>query len=171
MSSPRWVDRRRRLASVVVGAIVLAACGGGDGNRAACSAVERVLESSGTHVLPGVEVTFEYSPPTSGPHQVPAPGPGVSEDPIAEPLQVAALEQGWVLLQYSPEAPAADIAALEALASTDGVIIAPGARPFDDDATFAFTAWSRRQLCSALDLAAARAFIVGYQGVFFTPHG
>lgn len=150
-------------------AMVSGACGGGSA-AASCSDTERLIEAGSIHVLPGNEVRYDHSPPTSGAHQVPAPESGASSEAIDEPRQVAALEAGFVLLQYSSAASATDIAALELLASIDGVIVAPGIRPFDQDAAFAFTAWTQQKLCNVFDLEAAEAFVDRYLGVFFSAH-
>ena len=137
---------------------------------AACTEIERIVDPSPIHVFDSDDVTYNSSPPTSGPHQVPGPEPGVAATPIPEAQQVAALETGTVLIQYATDVAAADVAELEALAQNDGVLVAPGARAFDDDATIAFTAWGVRQLCSELDIDAAEAFIEARVGVFFVDH-
>lgn len=156
---------------LAAGLVMLAGCSGG-GSAAVCAPVERIVEAGNIHVLPGTEVTYEASPPTSGPHQIPAPEPGVYAEPIAEPLQVAMVESGYVLVQYGSSVDAAAVTALEALAtSQDDVAVAPGVRPFDDEAAVAFTAWSKRQLCTATDVDAAQMFIDEHVGVFFTEHG
>ncbi len=150
--------------------VVLGACGG-DGPAAVCNDVERILEPGNIHVLPGADVAFQNSPPTSGPHRVPAPAPRVRGTPVEEASQVAALEQGYVLIQYDGSVEAADIAKLESLVAVDGrVVVAPGARTFDGDAAVAFTSWSKRQLCAGTDIDAATAFISDHAGVFFTTH-
>lgn len=148
---------------------ILTACGGGTA-ASSCAAIERVIEPGSIHVLPGNVVRYMYSPPTSGPHQVPAPDPGIFSEAITEPRQVAALESGFVLLQYDRSASAADVAALEALASIQGVMVAPGVRTFDQDASIAFTAWTKQQLCIGLDVEAAEAFIEEHVGLFFRTH-
>ncbi len=151
---------RRSLRLALAATLLATSCqGGGSGPSGACAPVERLLEPSAIHLLPGANATFKYSPPTSGPHRFPAPVPGVSTNPIDEAAQVAALEAGAVLLQYDPDTDDAAIAALEELAGTGDVIVAPGARAFDDSALIAFTAWGHRQLCSDVDVSAARSFI------------
>lgn len=149
-------------------AIVGAACGGGDPE--ACSEPERVIEPSSVHVLPGVEVNYEASPPTSGPHLIPAPSPGVHTAPIDEPRQVGALETGIVIIQYSSVVGADEVGVLEALADENQVIVAPGFRSFDDGASVAFSAWGIRQLCSDADSATAQTFIDTHAGVVFANH-
>jgi hypothetical protein len=160
---------RRTLGLWLAVLTVTASCGG-SGSGTVCASVERILEPSSIHVLPGAEVTFTYSPPTSGPHRFPAPSPGVYDSPIDEPTQVAALEEGAVILQYGSGVDAAAIAVLEQLRVEDGVIVAPGVRPFDDSAAVAFTAWGHRQLCTTVDVSTAQTFIDDRVGALATDH-
>ena len=146
---------------------MLTACGG-SASTAICSPEEQIIEPSSLHVIGDTEVVYESSPPTSGPHQVPAPTGGVRSDALSEPLQVGALESGAVILQYQPDT--AETATLERLADTDGVLVMPAVRDFDDDAAVAFTAWGVRQLCSAVDADAAAAFVEAHAGTFFVNH-
>ncbi len=161
---------RRALGLLAMASLAATACSQSSG-AAACSEPERIVEAGNVHVLPGAEVTFDLSPPTSGPHEIPAPPAGVHGDPISEPRQVAAIESGMVILQHGSEVAAADVHMLRALADDRGVIVAPGARAFDDGASIAFTAWGTRQLCSGLDLAAAESFVDRYLGVSSLDHG
>ena len=137
---------------------------------AICSPEERIIEPSSLHVIGDTEVVYDSSPPTSGPHQVPAPTGGARLEPLSEALQVGALESGAVILQYQPAVAGAGSADLEDLALPDGVLVAPAVRAFDDDAAVAFTAWGVRQLCSAVDIDAAAAFIDDHLGTFFVNH-
>ena len=160
----------RRALGLWLAALTVTASCGGSASDSVCGPVEGIQEPSSIHVLPGVEVTFTYSPPTSGPHRFPAPPPGIYDSPIAEPTQVAALEEGAVMLQYSSGVDAAAIASLEQLAGEDGVIVAPGVRPFDNSSAVAFTAWGHRQLCTAVDVSMAQAFIDDRVGALATDH-
>ncbi len=159
----------RPAAICAAATLVLAGCGGADATGA-CLPEERIIEPSAIHVIGDTEVTYASSPPTSGPHQIPAPELGVSAVAVSEPLQVGALETGAVLIQYQAEVPAADVAALEALADADGVLVAPAIRPFDEEAAVAFSAWGLRQLCERADVDAAAAFVERNVGVFFVDH-
>ena len=145
------------MAALALGALAAAACGGNQ--QTACGEVENVFEPSSVHVLAGTDVSYELSPPTSGPHMVPAPDPGVYSAPISEPLQVGAVEAGAVIVQYRESVAASDVEMLEALAEDRPIIVAPAARALDDDSIVAFTAWGVRRLCSGVDLDAAREFI------------
>lgn len=157
---------RRLLVAVAASAVLLAACGGDDA-AVICSPEERIIEPSSLHVIGDTEVVYDSSPPTSGPHQVPAPTGGTRTDPLSEPLQVGTLESGAVIVQYTSDIDATE---LETLARDEGVLVTPAVRTLDDDATVAFTAWGVRQLCSAVDVDAARAFIDRNLGVFFVNH-
>lgn len=159
-----------RFCGFALAASLLAAACGGDSGPSACAPVEHVVEAGGIHVLPGAEVAYDLSPPTSGPHQLPAPTPGVSVDPVPEPLQVSALEAGLVIVHHAPELPAAERSQLEALARLDGVLVTPAATGLDASALVAFSAWGTRQLCAALDLDAAEAFIDARAGIVFVEH-
>lgn len=170
MPPPTFSLRRAiRLATIVLAPVLIAfsACSSG---QEACGDVERLIDSSSLHVLPGAEITYEHSPPASGPHQLPAPAAGVQEEPIDEPLQVAALEAGMVVVQYQPTVSPQGVADLEALADPDVVIVAPAVRAFDGDAEVAHTSWGRRQLCTSPDVDAAAAFIEAFQGAVFIDH-
>lgn len=162
--------RRHPTAVIAISGLLLAACGGSDGAAAICSPEERIIEPSSLHVIGDTEVVYESSPPTSGPHQVPAPTGGVRTDPLSEPLQVGALESGAVILQYRPDTAPAAVAGLEDLARADGVVVMPAAAALDEGATVAFTAWGVRQLCSAVDADAAEDFIGDHIGTFFVNH-
>lgn len=156
------------VTALAVGLVIVIVMASGDAPDA-CAPVEQVVEGGALHLLPGVEVTYEHSPPTSGPHELPAPAGGVSPTPIPEPRQVAFVETGGVILQYDRAVDGDDVAALEALAS-ESVLVAPAVRPFDDDARVAFTAWSNRQLCDAVSIDAAENFIGTYAGAYFVNH-
>lgn len=157
------------IALVVLAAGMTAFLIAADGDDPVCAPIEQVTEPGGFHVLPGTEVTYELSPPTSGPHLLPGPDGGVYDEPIDEARQVSVLEVGNIMLQYSPAIEASDLADLEALASAE-VVVAPAVRAMDRDATVAFTAWGVRQRCTAMDVGAAEAFIDRYQGAFFVNH-
>ena len=152
-----------------VAALVASACGANE--QAVCGSEQHAFEASNIHVLPGTEISYELSPPTSGPHTVPAPDPGIYRTPISEPLQVGAVEAGTVIVHYGKSLPVNDIEAWEALALDRPVIVAPAARTLDDDATIAFTAWGVRQLCLAVDLDAARLFIDSHSFAPERQHG
>lgn len=150
----------RRLLLLVALLGPLTACGGSDG--AACGPVtqETLDPNSGLHVLPGQEQpAYTTDPPTSGAHYSLPPPTGAVDAPIDRPLQVTALEGGQVLVQYRDLA-AADVAALEDLASDDAVVA-----PDPDQAEpVVLTAWITKQTCSGVDVETVDRFIQEQQG-------
>jgi hypothetical protein len=157
------------VARVLVAAalITLPACGR---SGPACGAVETLVEPTEGHVIPPAAVPYAHHPPTSGRHYPDAPAPGVHRAAIAEPVQVAALERGWVFLQYARgRASSADRRALEEVAKARQprgrprvvVVVAPAAR-IDERAAVAMTAWDHRQLCRRASVPDAARFVVSY---------
>lgn len=133
----------------------------------ACGEVERLFEPGGnTHVINPEAARFRHHPPSSGPHfSGNPPRSGVHDEPVAEALQVTALEFGAVVVSY--ERGLADDARerLEALADDrDDVLVTPAAAPIDGAASVALTAWERRLLCSEVSIAAAEEFIAEFAG-------
>ena len=65
------------------------------------------------HIPPSQAERVRYSttPPTSGPHFAFTVATGVYDRPVAEGLTVHAMEHGHVVIQYAPDAAAADVAA------------------------------------------------------------
>ncbi len=147
-----------------------AACSAGDstvGAGDACGEVERLFESGGnTHVIDPAAARFEHHPPSSGPHfSGNPPRAGVHDEPVAEALQVTALEFGVVVVSYQRGLDDDARGRLETLASDrDDVLVTPAAVPIDDAATVALTAWERRVLCSEVSITAAEEFIAEFAG-------
>ena len=147
----------RRLALAVV-LLLVAGCGGGDDDGGACGPITReALDSSYlVHVLGDAQdVEYTSDPPTSGPHQRAPAGGGSLDDPLSRPMQVGILELGYVLLQYGPDLPTADLTSLHTLGGP-GVVVAPNA---DLPAPLVATAWTYKRTCDAVDLAALQEFI------------
>ncbi len=166
-----------RLRTPVIGLFVLAVLLGvaavarvdGVGSRP-CRALERVIDPSPLHVVGDADVTYALSPPTSGPHQLPAPVAGVYDVAIPEPLQVGALESGLVIVQYDATVGDADRETLVAAARGPGVIVAPAVRSFDEGAHVALTAWGVRQLCDEVDTETVSSFVGDRAGAYFVTH-
>jgi uncharacterized protein DUF3105 len=157
----------RRLPAVLVAlAALLTACGGGGSDDAACSPEvrERLDPNSIQHLLPGAAApTYQTHPPTSGAHQVGAWPTGVLTDTIREPVQVALLEGGEVVVQYrGRDVDAAEREEMEAFARrTARVTVAPNP---DLPAPIVATAWTYKQTCTRLDSGALGRFVRAHAG-------
>ena len=154
--------RSTRTVAIAV-AVVLTLAGCGDDEDAACSPVqeERLDPASASgHVLPGAaEPRYLTDPPTSGPHQSATPPRGRLREPLARPAQVALLEHGEVLLQHR-DLSADDRDDLEGLAG-ENVTVAPNPTL---TAPVVATAWTTKQTCERVDIAALRDFIREHRG-------
>jgi hypothetical protein len=154
----------RLLAAVAIALSLLSGCGG-DGADSACAPAvrERLDPNSIQHLLPGASIPpYETHPPTSGAHQVGAWPTGVLTDPIRDPVQVAMLEGGEVLVQYGPAVAAADRRDLEAFARGNAhVTVAPNA---DLPAPIVATAWTYKQTCTGVDTGALGRFVRAHAG-------
>ena len=167
------------LTAGALAAVVLGACSGGGERRVPeppasapgpgrCGpdALEPLDPRSTQHLLPGSPPpSYAGDPPTSGPHAVGATPRGALDRPLPEPVQVALLEEGVVLVQHH-SVTADDRRRLEALAG-DAVVVAPRAGP---GPPVVATAWRHRMVCAGVDLAALRAFIASRRGAAAAPH-
>ncbi len=147
---------------VVPALLGLAGCGGGSSRPCSAARHEPLDPRSDIHLLPGAPTpTYATDPPTSGPHRVGSYPRGVLTAPLTDPVQVALLEKGFVLIQYrSGPGPLATLAA-----ASPYVTVAPNPTlPADVVAT----AWQYDQRCSgppsAAMVGALRAFIASRVG-------
>jgi hypothetical protein len=154
----------RVLAAVVVALSLLSGCSGG-GSDSACGPEvrERLDPNSIQHLLPGASIpAYETHPPTSGAHQVGAWPTGVLTDPIRDPVQVAMLEGGEVLVQYGPGVATSERKDLEAFARRNAhVTVAPNA---DLPTAIVATAWTYKQTCTGVDTGALGRFVRAHAG-------
>ncbi len=109
-------------------------------------------------------------PPTSGARTAKLAPWGIHSKPISNELQVANLDEGGVIVQYSCDAQAEQCASLvktlEAIGNsyTDKkVIIAPG--PGIVDAHISLSAWGRLMKSDTVDTTKIREFIDAYEGL------
>jgi hypothetical protein len=157
----------RRLPAVLVAlATLLTACRAGKSDDAACAPEvrERLDPNSIQHLLPGAPApTYQTHPPTSGAHQVGAWPTGVLTDTIREPVQVALLEGGEVVVQYRQrDLDAAERNDIEAFARrTARVTVAPNP---DLPAPIVATAWTYKQTCTDIDNDALGRFARAHAG-------
>ena len=148
---------------LVATAVALPGCGGGGKSESGCAAPvrERLDPNSAQHLVGDAEPPPYLShPPTSGAHKVGRWPAGTLTKPIDEPVQVAMLEGGAVLLQYRDLSPA-DRKRLETL-SGGHVSVAPNAHLPD---RVVATAWTWKQTCGDVDVPALRTFIATHGGV------
>ncbi len=162
--------RRRRLVRGLVVAVLVAA-GAFAGFRFYGWLTEPVtwqtFADQGNAHLPGAESVFDgynSDPPTSGPHAPTRPAWGIHDRPIPKPLQVHALEDGGVLVQYNCPTGCPELVAQ--LASIVGrypseVILAPyPGMP----RRIALTAWTKLDTFDEVDEARIVRFIEKFRG-------
>lgn len=157
-----------RTVIVLIGVVLFASCGSGSdgpepgtspaaGDKGCAAVVVDPLDPRGNqHLLPGAPApSYATEPPTSGPHDAGDPVTGLQAGPLSGPVQVTVLERGGIVVQFRPALPAEEREKLADLAG-ERVVVAPG--PSLPSQVIA-TAWRRRLVCEALDLAAIRKFI------------
>lgn len=110
-------------------------------------------------------VSYNTSPPTSGPHLNQKAAWGVSEEQIVDELQVHNLEDGGVIIHYDPEK--VDDATKTNLANivngySDKVILEPYA---DLETAIVLTAWTKIDKLQAFDEDEITSFIAAYRGI------
>lgn len=125
---------------------------------------ERLDSNSIQHLLPGAaSPTYQTHPPTSGAHQVGAWPTGVLNETIREPVQVALLEGGEVVVQYrAHDLSAGELGTLRSFARrTARVTVAPNP---DLPAAVVATAWTYKQTCTGVDTDALARFVRSHAG-------
>lgn len=117
----------------------------GPARPAPCLPGEPVPVQDSPHISPAEAdrvVGYRSRPATSGPHFAFPVAPGIYSAPLPEGLTVHALEHGHVAIQYAPDLPEEQVAALTRTAKRYGsdVLLAPypGLEP-----GIALTAWGR----------------------------
>jgi hypothetical protein len=152
-------------AALVVAALVPAACGGGGIPAHGCTGIHRdpFDPRSVLHLLPGAPIPpYVTDPPTSGAHQVGYYPRGVVPAAIADPVQVALLESGFVVVQYRPSTGVGGLAALAGMSPY--VTVAPN--PTLPQPVVA-TSWLYDMRCGGSGAAAVkdvRAFVTARVG-------
>lgn len=153
-----WVRLAAAVVVVVVGIFLWRSLElGAPGERIAVGGV-------GQHVPNGQPVTYNSVPPVGGPHW-PAPAPwGVSSAPVPDERAVHNLEHGGVVISYNAisEKDLNDLKALPGSYPRDRynevkLLI----RPYEaiPAGTFVLAAWGWKQVFTAYDDAAVRAFL------------
>lgn len=147
--------------------MILPACGGSSSSSACRTVQEPIDPASSIHLLPGApDPVYRTNPPTSGPHQLTglaAVPRGVLTAPIPDRIQVALLEKGGVLIQYSAATSVATPpAALSALAIGQPLVaLAPAT---ELGGAVVVTAWTWKATCTTADAAGIRQFITVHEG-------
>jgi hypothetical protein len=125
-----------------------------------------VAQDASPHIADVTSPHAPYStdPPTSGPHVSQVPAWGISSTAIAKELQVHALEDGGVVINYKPDLDQATIDKLTALTQSydSEVVLAP--YPNLSNA-IVLTAWTRIQRFDQYDEAGLRRFIDTFRGI------
>ncbi|HUP69255.1 MAG TPA: DUF3105 domain-containing protein [Acidimicrobiales bacterium] len=113
------------------------------------------------HLLPGAPPpSYSTDPPTSGPHASSGTVTGLQPLPIDEPVQVAVLEEGGIVVQYRSDLPAGPRESLASVAE-EVVVVAPNPSLPEP---VVVTAWRHRLVCRSVDLAVLKAFISERKG-------
>ena len=162
--------QRRILISTVVTVLVVGAIVGlvvqrnlSRGTAVRALNVQTFPNQGQTHLKPGGKyISYNSTPPTSGPHD-PTPAPcGVSSQQIPNEVQVHDLEHGVIMVQYRPGLDQAQVQALEKLGRSysSHVIVAP----YQGLSTpIAVTAWTKLMILNRADEGKIRRFIDLYR--------
>jgi hypothetical protein len=154
------------VAAVAVAALVNSRSGDDKSERlkgvltAGSCQVDTRSDSGSEHVA---SPTYKVDPPAGGKHEPVAAQPGIYDNgPLpSDGKLVHALEHGFIILWYRPDAPPDVIDKLATLGDEYGnaTLVAP--RP-SMDVPVAATAWHQRLLCKDYEERALRAFIDAY---------
>jgi hypothetical protein len=173
----RWLWRSALFAGAGVVALVLvmtgpyqAVFGSVAGSRpsqrdAPCLPGTAVPMLDSPHIPPAQAASVRYNslPPTSGPHFAATIATGIYTSPIPEGLTVHAMEHGHIVIQYAPNLPGDQVAALTRTAKHYGadVVLAP----YDKlRAGIALTAWTRIELLDHYDQTRIATFVERLRG-------
>ena len=141
--------------------------------EAGCDDVENHEEEGANHVDGDVE--YETSPPTSGDHYETPADAGFYPDAVPEETLVHNLEHGQIVIWYDPEASTQTKNDLQEFAESandpDAVrgnspppIVAAPYEDVPSGKSYALTAWTHSQACSAYSLEAINDFRAQFQG-------
>ena len=161
-------QRRLRFIYAVVGVLAVVVLG--------VLIAPTILESSPGQAIPSMgndhidesqigSISYNSTPPTSGPHLNAIARWGIHDRPIPNELQVHNLEDGGVMVQYNcPDGCDELVTQLSQLVNRydDHVILAPYP---DMDARIALTAWGRIDKLDEVDLERIERFIRTYRAI------
>lgn len=160
--------RQRRIIYTVIGIVVVVSIGALLVRAIATPKPgEAVANMGNAHIDESQVGTMSYNstPPTSGPHIGRIAAWGVHTEPVPNELQVHNLEDGGVMVQYDcPDGCEDLVTQLAEVVSQyrDQVILAPYPGM---DATIALTAWNRIDKLDSFDRDRIDAFIKAYRGI------
>lgn len=160
--------RQRRIIYIVIGVVVVVLIGGLLVRAIATPKPGEAVANMGNAHIDESQVgtmTYNSTPPTSGPHIGRIAAWGVHSEPVPNELQVHNLEDGGVMVQYDcPDGCDDLVAQLAEVVGQyhDEVILAPYPGM---DATIALTAWNRIDKLDRFDRERIDAFIKAYRGL------
>lgn len=167
----RWIWRLATLVAAVVVAGSGAVAAGPNlpwaifGSRATvyqplCPVGRTVPIQDSRHISQAAAAAVRYTtlPPTSGPHFAFVAAPGIYREPVPEGLAVHAMEHGHVVIWYSPDIAASDVAVLTDVARRHpaDVILTPYRRLA---AGVAVTSWGCLGSLPSVDGPQVEAFV------------
>ena len=127
---------------------------------------QSVPQQQSTHIATQdtVHAAYTTDPPTSGPHVPEVPNWGVYDHQFAKELQVHALEDAGVVINYQPTLDKAVVSRLADLARTypKEVLMTPYEGLSDP---IVLTAWTRIDRLQAFDEARIKRFIDAFRGI------
>ena len=110
-------------------------------------------------------IQYNSDPPTSGPHYGEGLAPwGIHTEPVPKGSMIHNLEDGGVVVSYSPQAPKETVDRLAQIVKRypQNVVLAPYPGL---DTTIALTAWQRIDKMDVVDEARIARFIESYKGI------
>lgn len=154
------MTRHGTATAVALTAALLTSCTSAAAPTAAgCEPVQRPQLQEGSHLIGDAAppVPYSSSPPTSGWHASGRPIDFAAYvEPVSEPDQVQALEQGGVVVAYDPALPDDQVGGLNLIpGEVDRVVVTPYP---DAPAPVTMTAWGVLQACDAVTAADVAAF-------------
>jgi Protein of unknown function (DUF3105) len=122
-----------------------------------------ILDSPHIPVGKAGGVRYNSVPPTSGPHFAVPPAPGIYATPLADGLQIHALEHGHVGIQYAPDTTPEVVQRLRRLGARypRDVFVAPYPGLMRG---IALTAWGRIDDLNELDESRINRFVLAMRG-------
>jgi hypothetical protein len=108
-------------------------------------------------------VTYNSTPPTSGPHSAFSITAGIYDSPVRDALTVHAMEHGHVIIHYASGTSPEDLTGLRRIAKhySMDVLLTPNPRLREP---IALTAWGRIDFLPALDRQRIERFIEALRG-------